>query len=369
MKVLHINSDYVNSIFYKELYDRQDFNSEIEICVYCPTKLQYNNTNNIDFGDYSIISNLFGRLDRLLFYPKHKKILKDVVKKIDVPSFDIIHAHSLFSNGLIAYWLYRKYKTPYIVAVRNTDVNLFFEKLFFMRGIGLNILRNAYKIIFISSAYKQLVLSRYIPSDIFNDISNKCEVIPNGINDFWYKNTPAKHKCIDKDGLLRILYVGEVNANKNLLTTVRAIQSLKKHSIIFNVVGKISDKYVYEELIKNKFVKYWGTQNREELLETYRANDIFIMPSIHETFGLVYAEAISQGLPVIYSQGQGFDCWFQDGEIGCAVEATNYKELARKIEDILIDYENISKRCIYMGKSFFDWQDIANKYDEIYHTV
>ena len=37
----------------------------------------------------------------------------------------------------------------------------------------------------------------------------------------------------------------------------------------------------------------------------YRENDIYVMPSIIETFGLVYAEAMSQGLPVIYTRGQG----------------------------------------------------------------
>jgi len=44
------------------------------------------------------------------------------------------------------------------------------------------------------------------------------------------------------------------------------------------------------------------------------------MPSITETFGLVYAEALSQGLPVLYTRGQGFDRQFEEGEVGYAVD-------------------------------------------------
>ena len=42
----------------------------------------------------------------------------------------------------------------------------------------------------------------------------------------------------------------------------------------------------------------------------------FCLPSHAETFGLVYVEAMSQGLPIIY-EGQGFDKQFQDGEVDC----------------------------------------------------
>lgn len=40
------------------------------------------------------------------------------------------------------------------------------------------------------------------------------------------------------------------------------------------------------------------------------------MPSHKETFGLVYAEAMSQGLPIIYTKNQGFDGQFPDGYVG-----------------------------------------------------
>ena len=39
------------------------------------------------------------------------------------------------------------------------------------------------------------------------------------------------------------------------------------------------------------------------------------MPSKYETFGLVYPEAMSRGIPIVYTKNQGFDKYFEDGEI------------------------------------------------------
>lgn len=50
-------------------------------------------------------------------------------------------------------------------------------------------------------------------------------------------------------------------------------------------------------------------QERTALARLYRPASGFAMVSFRENFGLVYAEALSQGRPVVYSKGQGFDRW------------------------------------------------------------
>ena len=69
--------------------------------------------------------------------------------------------------------------------------------------------------------------------------------------------------------------------------------------------------------------------DKEELIKLYRDSHIFTMPSITESFGLVYAEAMTQALPVVYTKGQGFDGQFPDGEVGYSVEALN--EIVRTV--------------------------------------
>jgi glycosyltransferase involved in cell wall biosynthesis len=70
------------------------------------------------------------------------------------------------------------------------------------------------------------------------------------------------------------------------------------------------------------------------------------MASFKETFGLVYFEAMSQGTPVIYSEGQGIDGYFPQGFIGYSVDPHDFNDAKIKIELILKNYESISKNCL-----------------------
>jgi len=82
-------------------------------------------------------------------------------------------------------------------------------------------------------------------------------------------------------------------------------------------------------------------------------------------FGLVYPEAMTQGLPVIYSKGQGFDKQFVEGTVGYLVNSKNEEEIADRIIDIMGNYETISRNCIQLSDKF-DWAKIAGEYERVY---
>ena len=67
------------------------------------------------------------------------------------------------------------------------------------------------------------------------------------------------------------------------------------------------------------------------------------MPSFHETFGLVYIEAMSQGLPIIYTKGEGIDGYFKEATVGYSVNPKDVKNIVKKIEMIIHNYNKISK--------------------------
>jgi glycosyltransferase involved in cell wall biosynthesis len=123
-----------------------------------------------------------------------------------------------------------------------------------------------------------------------------------------------------------------------------------------------------KRIMKNNFVTYQQPVPKEQLLNIYRENDIFVMPSRTETFGLVYAEAISQGLPVVYSVGQGFDGQFQEGEVGYHVVHDNPHDIADKVIMILGDYQNLSAKCVSSCVKF-DWKRISEHYRAVYEAV
>lgn len=364
MKILHINSYYAAGKFYKHLYDKQIENG-LDIDVFVPAPYSFKETG-FDFGQYTTVSRNHGKYDRYIFHLKHYKIYKDITRKYKIKNYSIIHAHSLFSNGYIAMKLKQDYGVPYIVAVRNTDVNLFFNKMLYLRKMGIEILKQAQAIVFLSKAYKDIVIENYIPQTLKKEIYNKASSIPNGIDDYWFKNSRTVKQTPDKDNL-KLLYVGVINNNKNITTTIKAIEVLQKggYKVSFTVVGGIRNNNIYNRIKDLPYANYISPKPKEELIQIYRNNDIFVMPSITETFGLVYAEAMSQGLPVIYTRGQGFDGQFKDGEVGYSVNCFDAEEIADRIISIINNYHAISERAIVKSKKF-DWNILSDEYKEIY---
>jgi glycosyltransferase involved in cell wall biosynthesis len=366
MKILHINSYYSGSKFYKNLYDYQVKNG-LDISVFVPVSSSINDRK--DFGSYTTISKNHSKYDRIIFHLKQHKIYKDITNKYDVKKFSIIHAHSLFTNGYIAMNLNKGFGIPYIVAVRNTDVNIFFKKMFHLRRVGVEILKNADRVIFLSETYKDEVVQGYVPEKYRKEINNKSLIVPNGIDDYWFENIVSQKKEPSNTNL-RLLQIGDINRNKNIETTVKSVELLgeKGYKVSLDVVGKIKDQTVFEKIKDLDFVNYLGIKTKEELLEIYRNNDIFILPSINETFGLVYAEAMSQGLPLIYSRGQGFDCQFPEGEVGFSVNCFNELEISNRIIDIKTGFKKISNNCIILCEKF-KWENVASEYSNIYFNV
>lgn len=364
MKILHINSYYNGRFFYKNLFDKQVENG-LEINVFVPVPTPFKKTD-VDVGSYTIISENHKKYDRLFFHLKHTKILKDIQKKYILNEHTLIHAHSLFSNGYIAMMLKKKYGTPYVVAVRNSDVNVFFKRMLHLRKMGVRILKEATKIIFLSEPYKDMVLNNYVPKRFKMDFHQKSIILPNGIDDFWFESK-SRERVELVSNYLKILYVGEINKNKNLTTTIEAIEVLQKkgYKVMYTVVGEISDENVFDQIKQHQCVNYIPPLPKEELKKIYNTNDLFVMPSIHETLGLVYIEAMSQGLPLIYSRGQGFDGKFEDKEVGYAVDCFDFLEIAKRIEDIIKDYQKISARCIRAAVDF-NWNSISQTLETIY---
>jgi glycosyltransferase involved in cell wall biosynthesis len=92
------------------------------------------------------------------------------------------------------------------------------------------------------------------------------------------------------------------------------------------------------------------------------------MPSFHETFGLVYIEAMTQGLPVLYTRGEGIDGYFEQGQVGYCVDPHDVNDIADKIELTLSDYDSISRHC-FEAVDNFSWHHIARHYESLYSSL
>jgi len=201
-------------------------------------------------------------------------------------------------------------------------------------------------------------------------IIEKMITIPNGVDDFWLENNYEK-PAFDKDSkTINLIYVGKIMKLKNVPTIAKAAEVLQQrgYEVSMTVIGQILDKSEYDKIKDKPFVKYESFQPMEAIIKKYRSNDVFVMPSFGETFGLVYVEAMSQGLPVIYTKGQGFDGQFPEGEVGYHIDPNSPEDIADKIELIMDNYDDMSKNST-RNALHFDWDQISARYLQMYQET
>ena len=88
--------------------------------------------------------------------------------------------------------------------------------------------------------------------------------------------------------------------------------------------------------------------DRRDVNAFYRDARIVVFPSIwFETFGLVAAEAMSHGIPVVASRIGAIPCLFDEGVDGVLFQPGNAEELAKKVQELWADPE----RCARLGRA------------------
>lgn len=374
MKVLHICSGYPDTDLYRNLLKELD-HKDVKQVMYVPYKTnQIKNKRMIEDAkdiDY-VFSQPHNKFDKFLYHSKINKILKDIKETVDLSQINLTHAHFMFSNGGAAYRLKKETGIDYIVAVRNTDVNVFFKYGVHLRGFGVKILKEAKKIIFLSPAYKNYVIEHYIPSNLKENIANKSYIIPNGIDDFWFENSNSTKIDPHDTTKIRLVFVGELNKNKNVFTSMKAVNYLKEkgYEVRFDIIGTgpIEEElqaWITRSNNQGNIILHGYIKDKNKLIKIYREADIFLMPSFNETFGLVYIEAMTQGLPVIYSKGQGIDGYFKEGEVGFSVSPASIEDISIKIENIIKNYDQIYHNVMQVVNDF-QWDKVADSYKALY---
>lgn len=373
LKVLHLCSGYAKQRLYAEMISHLSARG-VEQFVYVPvrTEKEINSNRLTEHSELGYrYSHILRKYHRIFFRMKVHRVLSDLQKHTNINRYSLIHAHFLYSDGGVARKIQKITGIPYIVAVRNTDINVFMKLRPDLRWICWDIVRNAARIIFVTPSYRQL-MCQLAPADIREILENNSEIVPNGIEQLWLDNIGIVNRPIENP--LRLLYVGDFSKNKNVFGTMKAAYIVnEEYPVTLTLVGDNGSKegFVSKLLASGRwpFIKRVGRiENRLSLRDIYRSHDIFIMPSFFETFGMAYIEALSQGLPVVHSRGQGIDGYFYEGTIAEAVNPSNATSIANGILALMRRLPAIRSQCVQAARNF-SWDEIAKSYKRIYIEI
>jgi glycosyltransferase involved in cell wall biosynthesis/GT2 family glycosyltransferase len=135
----------------------------------------------------------------------------------------------------------------------------------------------------------------------------------------------------DNDPILSVLFVGRLEKRKGIDTLFESIPCVIHHvpDVRFTIVGGdtphpsgVSYKhYLLRNLDKkyHGYVDFKGFVSNSDLQDYYRRCDLFVAPSLYESFGLIYLEAMAWGKPVIGSDVGGVPEVIADGRTGLIV--------------------------------------------------
>lgn len=148
------------------------------------------------------------------------------------------------------------------------------------------------------------MVTRWIP-----EVLDKCTVNPYGtINDLF--RPESRHRRWREDGTIRLLYVSVYYPHKVPSLVCQAVDRLNSLGLpaharitmsleeLKSMSGSTLDEILVEDALKRGHVTL-GRHPYQDLPTLYNAHDVFVFPSVSETFGHPMAEAMSSGIPLV----------------------------------------------------------------------
>jgi glycosyltransferase involved in cell wall biosynthesis len=220
------------------------------------------------------------------------------------------------------------------------------------------------------NASRVVAVSNYLANKIMSfNITRNIDIIPNIILQKDLMSSKSTNERVT------FICVANLIREKGIIELLNAVKllSLKKLEFTVQILGSgvlYDEIYHFIKVHSLQFIVYLlGSKTNNEVLEMISNADIFVLPSYQETFGVVYAEAISLGKPVIATKCGGPEDIINEIN-GVFCDIGDSSDLAKKMEYMYYNYQSYDAFKIknsFMDK--FSSSKICNKIFKVYNEV
>lgn len=302
-----------------------------------------------------------------------------------VQHYSLVHFHTIgfLETAYILSWICRRNNIPYVVHVHGIHetyekyVNFPYLARVVWRKLLTSYLHNAERIFAISSADFSILTGFGIEHD-------RIDVVPCGIDPKIFSISIQDNYDLKKDQkFFNVLFVGTFYPNKGLEVLAHALAMMNKYElerIQVDIVGDMS-KYPYysktiKEMIKSyglsRIVRFYGHITQERLVEKYRSADIFVRPSVNESFGIAPLEAMASGIAVIATDVGGTKTFIKNRRTGVLISPLDPEALKNAIKELIENpdlRESLAKNGQKLVFEHFCWSHITQKVKETYEKI
>jgi L-malate glycosyltransferase len=259
------------------------------------------------------------------------------IMRTDIENVDIIHAHGTVLSGSLAYFYSRKNNIPFVITEHTGPFSKVISNP--LKKLWTKfIMEKANAILCVSAHAKEQILTSGITP-------RKTEIIFNPIDTTLFQK--VEKKMLTKN----MIFVGRFDQNKGALRALIAFHQFNKTNPdwTLTIVGNGKERKQLLQFIEendlHQHVILKGFLSPKLLAEEFNNADFLISPTLHETFGLVIAEAMACGLPVITTNKTapkelvGDDC-------GILIDPNNKEELLLSIQAMEKTIKNYDSNLI-----------------------
>ncbi len=278
---------------------------------------------------------------------------------------DLIHAHVVLPCGWLALQASRKWGIPAILTEHSSPFTVHLYTSLQRRLVRETI--KSLPVLAVSPSLKQRILEFVSDANV--------RVLGNIIRTHFF--TPSEILSDRSHPRKRFLTIALLSNQKGINYLLQAASLLRtKIDLPFEIVigGDGTERHRLEQLAfalgLTDICRFVGLLDQNQVLDWMRWCDVFILPSIHETFGIVLGEAMACGKPVIATRCGGPEFVVEEG-CGLLVPIADVQALADAMEQFLLNrvqYDPVLIResvCRRFGEEAF-LRNIEMIYNEIW---
>lgn len=262
------------------------------------------------------------------FNKRMDKLYKEIVEKEG--KIDIIHAHSALWGGISAQYISNKYNIPLVLTEHSS--------LKYARYVKESYKKYIYKAY--DKADALIAVGNGLKNEMKNYTNNDIKVIHNMVDLKKFNidiKSSEKNNSEDTFNMFSCAFLEEGKGMENLIEAFYL--AFKSKDAILRIGGDGSLREKLEGMIKELGMEnqifLLGALSREDVAKEMKNCKCFALASEHETFGVVYIEALACGKPVIGTYNGGADDIIKDYN-GIIIE----KKDVEKLKDALVKMKN-----------------------------
>lgn len=305
------------------------------------------------------------------------------------PKLNLIHLHTGKRLGGIARWVAQRRRIPYVLSLHGgvydvpgaeaaswtepTQGHWEWGRLLGWLVGSRRVLDDASLVLCLGQKEQQLLQQQHPRTRV--------EVFPNGVDAARFGQGDRqtwRDRCqLGEDDRL-LLCVGRIDPQKNQALALQILARLPQNYHLLLLGACTNDGYLQQlrgltsELGLNQRVHGWHGASGQELVDAYHGCDLFLLPSLHEPFGIVVLEAWAAGKAVIASAVGGLLDLVEDGRHGWLFPPGNLEAALRLIEQAAANPEQtaqVGQQARAHCAQHFAWSALAPRLVHLYREV